>query len=328
MDANKGVSSDPAATSPVETDPISELAKGLGNLFKDPSDAGVANGAVKTTTPTRPGERVFEGLAPEEVPLFKQMSNDAYAKLYPAYLESKKLKGELTAKEAEFATKLKEAESKRFYDHENAYLLDPEIQQYSKQVKEFEDLEEHFTEQLVAIKSGKPWFDVERDAKGQLVTSAAQQPSPQAEIAIQQHLYRLAAQKQYVGAEAQKRVASFKDEFTQVNTKIKEFETNILGPFEKVIAPHRDKVLNLFPASVRGKPEYKAIAGLIVPLNQVVNSNQQLSARKTADPNAGAIASGSPTEGQFPSAGGSVNPPKDVNSLIDRMNRIARGEIA
>lgn len=325
---SKDAPADKPADKPTETsvpssdDILGALTNTLGDVLKDTKPAEVTPAPSKEAVP--PGKRDLSGLSAEEAPLFQQMSNEAYKRLYPAYLESKALKEQLSTKEKEFEEKLSKAEQKRFYDHEDAWRIDPQVQQLASQVQEIETLENHFMMQLKAIKSQQPWNDVERDASGKLVQSEDKPATVENEVAVVQHLNRLAAQKQMLGAQCSQRIESFKNEFVTVATKVSDFEKKVLGPFEKMIAPEREKALALFPEAVRGKPEYKLIAGLIVALNKAVNTPR--GGNTPNDPNAGARLTGSPTEAGMTGGVSSGNTQANLQANLERINRIMRGE--
>ena len=72
--------------------------------------------------------RVFDGLSEEEIPLFKQMSQQAYDYLYPKYLASR----EQEARIKELEEKANAADSRRWYEEPDAYTLHPEYRELDR----------------------------------------------------------------------------------------------------------------------------------------------------------------------------------------------------
>ncbi len=303
----------------------------LSDLFKIPSAAEVKPTIAPATTDkgtpassTVPnGSRVFDGLNEEESVMFKQMSNTAYAKLYPAYINAKKQQEEFALKEAAFNTQLTEAQKARFYDHENAYVLDPEIQQLSKEVRTIEDLESHFEQQLMNIEQGKPWQNVVTNDKGELQMTQPIQPSVQDKINIMRHLQGLSSQKQFKGAEVSQRINAFKQEFSSVTDKITSLDNKIFGPIAKAIDPQADAFIKAnFPKAVQNKPEIRALAKSVIVVDQLLKEVARLRSQPSAQPNAGALASGSPREGQFVTSGATANPAADRAELMKLIENV------
>lgn len=110
-------------------------------------------------------ERVFEGVDPQEVPLWKQMSNDAYNKLYPKYKE-------LLAKSTkvdEYEKKLQEASQAPPPVHPQSYLLDPNYQQAALTQQKVNAEVNYWRQQYSKIRKGEDWEDLNVDAQGNLV---------------------------------------------------------------------------------------------------------------------------------------------------------------
>lgn len=332
--APEPVATAPAAVTPPAEDPLDALSKGLSGLLNQLDPAAVKEPAVRGPDPKPPtavtpanGKRSFDGLEPAEVKLFQQMSNEAYSVLYPARLEQKKLAAaqqEVQAKYDELQTKyntdIEEAKKARFFEHEDAYKLDPTFQSYVAESSELEDLKAHYTAQLVAVRKNQPWHDAVKNDKGQYVTSEPMQPSVEAEVAISRALQNLAARETHLGALAYQRQQEFKQEFQSVNNSITQFETSLFKPFEKAIAPDRDKFLQRFPSAVRNKPEIRALASSVVVISHLMRDRDQLLARaKAGNLNAGAAATASPSSEQVPSGNGKSSA-KTPDQIVAEMN--------
>jgi hypothetical protein len=314
-----------------EVDTLDALTKGLSEILGEGSKNKDSVKPSEVTPVTNanndnPNTRSYEGLNAAETVAFKQMSRPAYELTYPAYLKAKKLQADIEELKATKEAEVAEAGKARFYDHEDAYTLDPEIRKFGAEVEELTTLEDHYTAQLEAIEGNKPWHAAVRNEKGELVQSPAYQPDIASKVKITRELQNLAARKMHVGALANQRIQSFKNEFQEVNKSISDVEKSIFGPFEAILAPARDKFLERFPKAVRGKPEIKALASTVIALSHALQTNNQLSAKlKAPNLNAGAMATGTPTS-EIQGAGSPGADPKDqIAATVAAMEKLARG---
>ena len=307
-----------APTAPPPVDPFASLTEGL---------ATVIGGKPATAAPQAPvnpnGPRDFTGLEPHEIEFFKQMSNGAYAHVYPKLIAARRQEAEFNAEKQRLAAELETAKKSRLYEHADAWKFDPEVQTLASNLGTIVTLKEFYTEQLKNVRSNKPWNDVVQNEKGELVTTAAQQPSVDVEVAIIAKLQELSAREQHIGAEVSQRQQAFKSEFKATYDNLNEMRNKILGPYEKVLAPLRGPLLEKFPKMMRERPETLIIVDLLNTLNTVITSRPNHAAA-----NAGALATSAPVDpgamtGQPQGGLPSID---EIERRLAQMEQVSRGE--
>lgn len=139
----------------------------------EPKDEPVKEPVVDTkqpvqTTPIKTGERDFTGIDEKDVPLFKKMGNEAFNSLKPIYLEQKKLKVDLEAKNREYhelADKHKRLVEQgpqipeSYYEHSESYLLDPGFRQAIQAQNISQQILAHWQKQYEDVAAGAKDFD-------------------------------------------------------------------------------------------------------------------------------------------------------------------------
>lgn len=137
--------------------------------------------------------RKFDGVEDSDIPLFRQMSNAAYEKMYPLYLSHKESEKKLAEKDAEL-TKVRSTSVSdlppSYYSHPNAYVLNPKYQKAAYDASMADKIVDHWTEQLVNIRNGKPWVDLDIGKEGNFIYSQPQQSNENgsSEVAVMRNL--------------------------------------------------------------------------------------------------------------------------------------------
>lgn len=191
-------------------------------------------------------ERVFEGLDPEEAPLFKQMSNDAYNKLYPKY---KELRAK-ASKVEELETKLKTPTTPI---HPQSYVLDPQYQQAALTQQQAQSEVAYWKQQFAKIRKGEDWEDLQVNGDGKLV-KVTRPADADAEAELQQ---RMAMGQQIV---------------IQQQQAMSWLEQNHLNNYQQYVGRIKAVESQYFPGMEEDKlkenKHYKAINDALVALNQ------------------------------------------------------------
>lgn len=126
--------------------------------------------------------RDFSDIAEEDKPLFQNMSNDAFNKLKPIYLEHKTLKGEVES--------LKTAKPKDIiYGHPKAYILTPEYEKHTRNAELSDRVLKHWQLQLAKIRRGEAWKDLDLNEKGQFLISEDKEATAESEAEVLQYLH-------------------------------------------------------------------------------------------------------------------------------------------
>ncbi len=111
--------------------------------------------------PFRPAKRDYTKYDPELIPLLKKLPNNQF-EIFEKYSTGKK---DLESKLSKLNEDLVKAKANNlpesWQEHPQSYTLTPEYQTISKDLT-YDDFEQsHWTEQLIAIREGRDWFDLE-----------------------------------------------------------------------------------------------------------------------------------------------------------------------
>lgn len=239
--------------------------------------------------------RKFDGLDDEEKRMFTRMSNEAYARLYPQYLEHKKLKEDFETIKAE-NEKLK---GQGIYEHENAFSITPEYQQLSDTVTRLGSEADFWQQQLALAKAGENWAPfIGYDDKGTARFGEPREGTPQAEAAIMACLTKAyTLQSQYSG-----QLESFKSQFSNQHKSfighLAETEKKIFQGADMVkLTKAAESKLNLFPAHIQRHPVTQSLAkalvvidGLLAMIRTQKNSGNAKAVRNSIARAAGPVA--------------------------------------
>jgi hypothetical protein len=269
-----------------------------------PSTPPVTTPQVKSTTaPTRD----LSDLDPDIAPVFKQMSNEAFAKLKPIILEQKKLKEAMQAKEAEVA-KLKEGRiPDSYYEHPEGYRLDPEFAEAAAAEDISAKIVKHWRDQLLAIRNGSSDYEhlyIDKDGKYAIDKRPAD-ASAEADIL----LYYNNAQHSHIRAKGamEQFAKEFSNKHTGAKNWVNQFESQAFSLFDKEEGKHlnalvEDTIKN-FPPALRNSIAARVLAKSLVTNQQFSRIVQQLTApnpekakqedKAKAGPNASEAMSGS-----------------------------------
>lgn len=235
------------------SDAIDAIKGELRSVVVDPSQP-----------PPQRQPRKFDGLEPDEIPLFKQMSNQAYAKLYPSYVANKQRQ----SKEAELQKELEQQRGFSLYEADGAWQLSQEYQELNNAKSRIAGESQYWQNQLVAIESGEKWKPLMQSQDGRLYEGEPQDATPQARALI---LANLTKANQYLAQyeqQLEQYEGNFKTKHQGYVSSLGQIKSQVLSPQqEEALKPHIEETLKKFPSYVRGKPEVQLAATLWV-LNQ------------------------------------------------------------
>lgn len=205
--------------------------------------------------------RVFDGLEEDEVPIFKEMSQRAYEKLYPAYLAQKQSE----AKIAELSKAAEEAGNRRWYEEDGAYQLHPEYKEISQYVENLETEEAFWQEQLAKVEAGQKFNLLVRDPKtNQYIVGDIQEPGPQGKALIISNISKLAQFKSNAAAERDRLQNTFASRYKSYNEGLKTVDKEMFGQLDMEKNPtvkrYYDSALAKIPAEFRGQLVYQMVA--------------------------------------------------------------------
>lgn len=275
-----------------------------------------------------PKSRDFTGLAEDEKIMFKQMSNEAYAKLYPAYLERKQLQAEVAKLKAQ-PTKAAPIIPDSYLEHEKAITLTPEYEEAAQKVQLATDIVQHWENQLANIRRGKDWQTLVVDQKTGTISvdPTPKKADAQSEAAVNRYLTLTANQQFRVQEQFNQFVGSFKSRRDAAVSFISEQEKKYFGAFDDEKHPARqliDEVKNKLPAEFRSSPLAPMLAKSLVAclyLEKKVNELQSNQQKRTIV--AGDVRKAGPT---MSSINGSASGKDDADVSFDDFLKVKQGD--
>lgn len=246
---------------------------------------------VKPTEPAKPqsdvNARDYSDLPDEVKPLFQKMSNDAFARLKPMFLEHRAQKDliESQKRDLEAARKGQVNIPENWYDNPNAFTLLPEAQTLEADFATANAIERHWNEQLMKIESGEDWQDLDFDPKtGRLVKGAPQPANTAAKVSVLGNWQMAKDQVKDVQASYIKLRDSFKERHTTIVNSFNERVDHYLPMFKdkehaftKQLAP----ALDLFPKAYQNHPVTVACAKLMIVNQSLMQYVKQLETEKS-----------------------------------------------
>lgn len=240
---------------------------------------------IKPLIPIGKVTRDYTGHSAEEVAAFKKMSDEGYTLTKRLINENKEL------------SKLKDS---TYLQHENAYILDPAFQEL-RTTETFAKKEgDYWQEQLLLMKSGKPWKPITAwDKEGNPVLGAERQPNERDEEQVRVMMnncyaetHRLNGQirtypdkyKQQMTADMQAIEAESLKRFDWVREpKLMDYSIEIAGFGDRTIKQITEDFTGLFPPYMRGNPGVKVAANLFVALRLQEAQIQELQNNKVVE---------------------------------------------
>lgn len=233
---------------------------------------------VQKSDGTKAVARDYTGFEETESAFLKRMSNDAFAWVKPQLLERKNLAKVLSNKDAEIAN-LKSGKAQlpdSYFEHPQGFVLAPEYNDAANQLQRSDYVMKHWQKQLVNIRQGGNWQDLNFDAKGNAILSQPVKATAEAEASVLGYINWAANQMQ----DKQRAVLSieqgFRNRHSEAANGIKQIEKQYFAAYEDEKHPYMPVVKNLLsslPAEFRNSPlaplVAKAGAGVIQLLNVI-----------------------------------------------------------
>lgn len=175
-------------------EPKKEAAPILQPPKKDPKDIKGKEKIIQITPGTKEKvQRDYTGHSTEEVEAFKKMSDESYQFTKNLLTKNKEL------------SKL---EGQSYLQHDMAYVLDPEYQKIRTELHYVNTESNHWKQQLLLMKQGKPIHDIKGfTADGKIVLGAEHAPTADLEEEVRKRMYACDTTAQ------------------QTNTKLQEYPT-------------------------------------------------------------------------------------------------------
>lgn len=279
---------------------------------------------------TKPKTRVFENLEADEVELFERMSNKAYEKLYPLYLEHKKLKPnhEVAVRELQAAKEqLEQVKGKvppSLFNHPKGYMLSQKYESLNNDASVAQYIKQHWETQLAKHRKGEKWTNLDIE-NGKIKLTPDQEPTTESEIAVLQNTQFALQQLTGIQHQLETHVTEFSSSFKRDADFIREAEAKFFPGFEKPDHPTariQKEILTSLPLSYQEHPLASMLAKTTAHL--VLVQQEREAAKKEAEAARGVRRDAqNPTASQFQGGGGKPAPMNGVtfSAFRDRGNR-------
>lgn len=227
--------------------------------------------------------RKFDGLADDEIPLFKQMSNAAYDKLYPAYLAHK----ESQTTQESLRKELETANAKRFYEEDGAWNLHPEVKAYQQNLNDLDTESSFWEEQLTNIRNNEPWYEL-ASVNGKYQYGTKHDPSPQGEARVMRFISEASAMRGQLQEKLNGITSTFKTRYQSMDKGVRTVLDSMFSSLD-MKQPHISKPyeenLAKFPSELRSNPLAQGLAKadvVIQGLMKLLRSKEISSENKAA----------------------------------------------
>ena len=208
-----------------------------------------------------PPQRDYSAYPAELHPVLRQLNNKAFAEYAPRL----KAAFEAQTKAAELETRVSQ-QPKFFYEHPEAYRLDPQFNQLNNTLREVQFEEQHWSRQLANIKQGKPWQNLKGyDTKtGQPVFESVNPPDDgtvdaNAEIEVFKLLNETQHAKSAYGQQLQNYSLQYKTQTQRAQAELDEIKTKLFPSLKPETLAGVDKdnyelAASITPEALRNHP--------------------------------------------------------------------------
>lgn len=276
--------------------------------------------------------RDYSGLPDDIVPLFKTMSNDAFAKLKPMYLESvanQQKVQELTQKLEQGGTKELPAS---YHEHPQGYVLSPDYAVAQQDANEATAVLDHWREQLDSVRNGATEYTtLARDPQtGQIVFGKPEKVDQRTLSKLESMYFNCNEQNNRF----QQKLGTVKETFQQrhqtavndLNTYEKNFFQILEDDKHPLVPVYKDTLSKMNP-TFRNNPLAPFVAKSVTVIQALASALQQAKSGKTAEAAKkekveAAVHRAGPTE---TASGGEVKKKTDEDVSIDDFNAIKEG---
>lgn len=245
----------PASDAPVAT--IPKPADDADTAFALPAEAAEAAIVPPANAPDEAPKkgRDYTAFTPEQVDVLKKLPNGAYQKATKLFAEA----NEAVKERDELKTSA--AGPRMFHEHPQAFVLDPGFQEAQALSSQADAEYAHYSRQLVAIKSGKPWYKMGYDAKtGEPRYTKVEAPEDgtvdvESEIQCGQALGLIARAKEGSQAKVLQLVSAHANQRQQVDAAISAIDSKI---FSKVqVDKFNPTELKIYTDAMAMIPQFK-----------------------------------------------------------------------
>jgi hypothetical protein len=242
-------------------------------------------------------KRDYTGFSQNEVKILKKLDNSRFAALAPLIKTYKDAAG----KAVQLATELESSKKllkeggipESWHEHPEAYQLSREFQDLNTQYSYQEQADNHYQQQLLNIKQGKPWVALQwNKVTNQFEYSQPHEASDSAEMFVQRQLIAATNAKQNLDTKAAVLKQNHASSYERAATMMKQEVDNTIARMHPDAKPKPEDVAlieKVIPQQYKGHPLYYAVAqlGAIIlaqgKMNQVLTKDQEQITRLNQD---------------------------------------------
>lgn len=276
--------------------------------------------------------RDYSEFSDDEKGLFKRMSNEAFNKLKPVYLEHKALKSQLeeTNKKLEEAQKGIVKLPDNYYEHPQGFILTPDFMSAQSDVNRAEQVFNHWSSQLEKVREGAKEIELLGvDQNGNFTITSKIPADTTAEIKLQS--YFNFAQQQLMNAQASVHslARNHTTRYTSELNTLKDYEKRAFAAFEDPknkanLEPLVKSTLEVLPPAFRANPLATMVSKALVTISHLAGiiNHLQNTKDKVEDKT---VVKGGPSAAEAAGDGGGGNKDKENEVSIDDFNRVKSG---
>ena len=286
--------------------------------------------------PTEPAKRDYSDLPPEVQPLFKSMSNDAFNKLKPIYLNAQKLEQAKVEAERRIAELSANRLPENYYENDRAFVLTPEFTQAAQAAQRASAIKQHWNDQLVRIRTGEDIQNLTVNEKGEMQVSGPIKVTPQIEAQVLSLLSQAQTAEAQHSAVLEQLAAQHKTKHTEAKSWLAQYEKESFSHFDdpknEIARKMAEDTVRQFHSAYRSNPLALPLAKAMVSLTGLANMVRALQQQAAAPKAAATTVNGKPVSqadvrAAGPTATGMASGGKSSDSTItlEDFERVMQG---
>lgn len=228
--------------------------------------------------------RDYEGFSDDEKAKMSKMSNEAFDWVKPIIKEHKNLGNLIKQKDEQIVNLKKGAIPDSYYEHPQAFTLDPAYNIETQRLQLSEAYVEHWQNQYANIEDGKPWQTIDINKKtGQLIYGEPQEVNPETKGRVKAGIVTALQHCQNQVNNYRNNVNTIQNTYRMRHetnvAAIKQTEEKFFKVYDDAKHPYNAVVKNMLesiPVEFRGSPLASIFAKTATGLLQSSNVNKEL----------------------------------------------------
>lgn len=285
--------------------------------------------APKPTQTLKAGERDYSDCTEEEKVALKHISNQAFNFIIPKIKQLKNITNEITKKNEEIA-QLKTGKQMlpdNYFEHPQAFVLTKDYNDNAKFLNDAAMVQRHWQQQLINIRKGEPYRDIDIDKNGRFVYGTPVQGDAEHEVEVMGYLQHSINQVNNLQQKVMGIESSFKERHSKAVETLKKAEKDNFSVYDEPNHPWKpciEHLMQQIPAEFRNNPMASLLAKsgtAVLQMGKLLRDTQaelaELKKNGAKAPIESKQAQGGPTKDSISSNGGSG---KQENSIGTDIN--------